>query len=152
LWCVLALTAGCSSDPAGVYAGTYADGSTETIIIRPDGSYEQTLLRDSQVAYINKGTWSLKDSTLEFCDFISAFVSPRCAGGKTQYVTSSSISWGWPESNLLVFSESDNYVLRLTTKEVPPPLEIDQATLGQYRDKFTLKGGAGYPIPFKPTN
>ena len=138
-WALLLLLGGCSNDPTGTYKGSFADGSQATIIIRPDGSYEQSAVQDSQVLYMNKGTWSLKGNQLVFKDFITAFDLPRSVGGKTTFCGTSTICWGWPESDLLTFSEADNYVLRLTSKSVPPPQEIDEATVQQYRHKFSKK-------------
>jgi hypothetical protein len=129
------LAGGCSNDPTGTYKGTYADGSRETIIIRPNGTYEQTLMSGSQVIYKNRGTWRMRDYYLDFDDFIMAFDKPRRLGGKTK-----SFDWGtgaWDNlSNELTFSEFDNYWLKRVSKSTPPPEPMDEAEVERYRQKF----------------
>ena len=129
------LAGGCSSDPTGTYKGTYADGSQETIIIRSDGTYEQTLMSGSQIIYKNRGTWSMRDYYLDFDDFIRAFGLPRSFGGKTEFFDGATGAW----DNLteeLSFSEFDNYWLKRVSKKTPPPESMDEAVIKQYREKF----------------
>jgi len=137
------LAGGCSNDndPSGTYKGTYADGSQETIIIRPDGFYEQTLMSGSQIIYKNRGSWSMRDYYLDFDNFISAFGLPRRCGGKTEFFASATGGWdNW--TNELSFSEFDNYWLKRVSKIIPPPEPMDDAEVRQYRKKFTDEGSA----------
>jgi len=131
------LAGGCSNDPTGTYKGTYADESQETIIIRPDGTYEQTLMSGSQIIYKNRGTWSIRGYYLDFDDFIRAFGLPRRFGGKTEFFDGGTGAW----DNLtdeLTFSEFDNYRLKRVSKSTPPPEPMDEDEIERYRQKFTL--------------
>lgn len=132
------LAGGCSNDPTGTYKGAYADGSRETIIIRPNGTYEQTLMSGSQIIYKNRGTWSLRGRDLEFYDFMTPFDKQRAAGGKTRFFGASSIDWDIL-SDELVFSEFDNYWLKRVSKSVPPPEPMDEAEVERYRQKFRFR-------------
>jgi hypothetical protein len=132
---VVLLAGGCSNDPTGTYKGTYADGSQETIVIRPDGAFEQTLMLGSRVVYKNRGTWSLKGYTLRFEDFMVPFDGPRNIGGKTKFINGSSTNWD-AQSDSLFFSEFDNYWLKRVSKSTPPPEPMDVEEVSRYRQKF----------------
>jgi hypothetical protein len=139
-WCALPLVAvllagGCSNDPTGVYQGTYADGSQETIVIRPDGTFEQTLTLDSRIVYENRGTWGLKGDYIKFYAFIRRFDLPSEVGGGTDFLDVGTGAWGGLYGEL-VFSEYDNYRLTLVSKSTPPPEPMDMEEVLRYRQKF----------------
>ena len=80
LWvasCAGILLDGCAPEgPApllGTYVGNYANGATEVLVIREDGTYSQRLSRAGQVVYENTGTWELDGRIVTFHDVMIGF-------------------------------------------------------------------------------
>lgn len=73
------LDSGCGGTPltaenlVGTYEARYDDGSQETVIIRSDGTLEQTCTINGRMLYQNKGTWEIRDDGLVFYRYILRF-------------------------------------------------------------------------------
>jgi len=122
-------------DAVGTYEGDYGVYGKETMVIRPDGTFEQTLVRDGKVQYRNQGTWEITpDPTWKygspdiwFHDIMRPYEAPERMPfepprPESVFIDGSTCSWtpklgiiglwGWPKEELH----------RVTT-DVPPKTE-----------------------------
>jgi hypothetical protein len=50
----------------GAYKGVYEDGQIEIFILKPDGTFSQSLSTDGKVLYTNEGRWKIDQADVIF--------------------------------------------------------------------------------------
>lgn len=87
----------------GTYAGDYGNGAHETIVIRQDGTFEQTITREGSLPIRNTGRWEIFHASVLFHDFVVAFQTQDPPDFSPHRVNSMIAAWH-PESGSLVMS------------------------------------------------
>ena len=104
----------------GTYKGTYA-GGTETLVIRIDGSYTQTFIREDQVIYVNNGLWRIaRGREIEFTNFRRLMSNSGWVYPRPKLLLSPTGVWHWPGGEI-EFGECGNYFV--VKQEGPPGTE-----------------------------
>jgi len=76
---VVCILSGCAPDPSRV-PGTYVRTTptlTETLVLKSDGTFEQTIVYKDGQEFSSKGPWELKYARMQFDDFYMTVDSDR---------------------------------------------------------------------------
>jgi len=105
----------------GTWKGKYTTGGEEVIVIRADGTYEQTYTRKGTTLYRNSGAWSIGEgNTVWFHDSLRALGFSRDPDGNPRWRGTSGAAYSYLSGPVLFFSNDNDYFVRKQTSDVPP--------------------------------
>lgn len=122
-------------DAVGTYEGDYGVYGKETMVIRPDGTFEQTLVRDGKVQYRNQGTWEIMPNPswkygtpyMDFHDIMRPCERPKrmpFEPPRPEPVFNSGATCSWtPKLGIIVLWLWPEEKLHRVTTDIPPKTE-----------------------------
>jgi len=90
-------------DLVGTYVGNYGNGAHEIIVIREDGTFEQTITREGGLPIQNTGRWEIRYASVLFHDCVVAFQTKEPPDFSPHRVNLVDAVWH-PESGTIVLS------------------------------------------------
>jgi hypothetical protein len=95
----------------GRYKGTYSNGTTESFVFRPDGTFTQTLTRSNLVLYSNEGRWGIATNYSDSIKLHNVFLAVdvwKLNRGKPNKVEFYDAHWT-SKSPGIVFSDEEHF-------------------------------------------